>query len=179
MKIRKIAEYEIDGPLKNKLQQLVTSSFGEDYPSDRIYYKQLPHLRFVVSDEENEVIGQVGLDYRVMNLNGNIVNVLGLIDLCVLESRRSEGIGSFILREIDAFCTPKPIDFILLFADDASLYSRNGYVSITTNCKWMQIDETTQTTIGLGHEQVEELMVKSVHGRVWEEGDLDLMGYLY
>lgn len=179
MRIEKILEYDIDNQLKNKLQKLLIESFGKDYPSDRIYYKQVPHFRFVVTNKYNEVIGQVGLDYRAMNLNRKVITVLGIIDLCVSETNRSNGIGSLIITEIDEFCKEKSIDFILLFADKPKLYLKNGFVSVKTKCKWLQIDDEEQITSGIGYKRIEELMIKEVGDRKWEEGELDLLGYLY
>lgn len=53
-----------------------------------------------------------------MNLNGKPIRVLGIIDLCVSEVKRSQGIGSLLLSEIDDFCEGKSVDFLLLFANN-------------------------------------------------------------
>jgi hypothetical protein len=66
MEILNINEYDIDIKLEKKISDLLVESFGEIYPKDRIYYKQLPHFRFLAFDKDN-LVGQVGLDYRVMN----------------------------------------------------------------------------------------------------------------
>lgn len=179
MEIKRISEYDIDPDLKNKLQGLLVDSFGEDYPSDRIYYKQLPHFRFVVIDAGNEIIGQVGLDYRVMNLNGKSIRVIGIIDLCVSKASESKGIGSSILSELNKFCKDKDIDYILLFADNPKLYLNNGFLSVKNKCKWLKINDEDGSTYGIGHEIIKELMIKEVKGKEWEEGELDLLGYLY
>ncbi|MFJ8513430.1 GNAT family N-acetyltransferase [Lysinibacillus xylanilyticus] len=111
MKIEKIFEYEINSQLRTKLQHLLVECFTDEYPNDRIYFKQLPHFRFIAIDDKSELVGQVGLDYRVMNLNGKPVRVLGIIDLCVSKMNRLQGIGSLLLSEIDDFCEGKSVDF--------------------------------------------------------------------
>lgn len=179
MKIEKIFEYEINGQLRTKLQQLLVECFTEEYPKDRIYFKQLPHFRFIAIDDKNQVIGQVGLDYRVMNLNGKPIRVLGIIDLCVSKTKRSQGIGSLLLSEIDDFCEGKSVDFLLLFADNKKLYLNAGFKSVNNECTWLKIDDETQTTYGIGHEIINELMVKEVGNKKWENGKIDLLGYLY
>ncbi|GKV70077.1 hypothetical protein NCCP2716_25750 [Sporosarcina sp. NCCP-2716] len=179
MKLVEVAEYDIDGKLEKDLQKLLRESFGEMYPTDRSYYKQLPHFRFIITDEDEQVMGQVGADYRVMSLNGKPIRVLGVIDLCVSEAHRSKGIGSFLLAEIDNFCKGKNIDFVLLFADNPALYLKNGYSTAKNNCKWLQIDEVKQTTYGIGMEVNNELMIKKLGNENWASGDLDLLGYLY
>lgn len=179
LKIDKVFEYDISKERSMKIQQLLTESFPEVYPTDRIYFKQLPHFRFLAFNQEHQLIGHVGLDYRVMNLNGKAVKILGVIDLCVSRNARSQGVGSRLLLEIDRFSQGRNIDFLLLFADKINLYVRNGYQPVRNNCKWLQINDETQATKGIGIEDLEELMIKQVGMTKWSEGDLDLLGYLY
>jgi predicted N-acetyltransferase YhbS len=179
LKIEKISEYDINVKLEAKIQALLTNSFREIYPSNRIYFKQLPHLRFLAFNQENQLVGHVGLDYRVMNLNGEPLKILGIIDLCVSQNTRSKGIGTTLLLEVDEFAKGRNIDFILLFADNKTLYLRNGYKTCENKCKWLKIDNESQITNGIGYESMNELMVKEVGKREWTEGDLDLLGYLY
>lgn len=130
MKIEKISEYDINVKLEAKIQALLTNSFREIYPSNRIHFKQLPHLRFLAFNQENQLVGHVGLDYRVMNLNGEPLKILGIIDLCVSQNTRSKGIGTTLLLEVDEFAKGRNIDFILLFADNKTLYDLDllGYL---------------------------------------------------
>lgn len=90
MKIKQVHEYNIDEKLEADIQNVLNRCFPEIYPTNRIYFKQLPHLRFLAFNQENQLVGHVGLDYRVMNLNGEIIKVLGLIDLCVSINNRSK-----------------------------------------------------------------------------------------
>lgn len=179
LKIEQIFEYEMNVELRNKLQLLLVECFTDEFPEDRIYFKQLPHFRFLAFDDDNELVGQVGLDYRVMNLNGKPIRVLGIIDLCVSKINRSQGIGSLLLNEIEAFCKGKSIDFLLLFADNKKLYSNVGFKSVNNECKWLKIDDENQTTYGIGNESINELMIKEVGSIKWGDGKIDLLGYLY
>ena len=180
MNINRINEYDITDELQTKLQKLLIECFEDEYPKDRIYFKQLPQFRFIITDNRtDDVIAQVGLDYRMMNLNGQPITILGIIDLCVSASHRSKGIASLLLSNIDTFCKGKKIDFILLFADQPDLYVSNGFKSFQNICTWLQIDDENQTTYGIGKEKIEELMIKEVEGSLWEHGELDLLGYLY
>ncbi|MCK1988158.1 GNAT family N-acetyltransferase [Lysinibacillus fusiformis] len=179
MKIETIYDYEINGSLRAKLQYLLTECFAEDYPKERIYFKQLPHFRFIATDDKNELVGQVGLDYRIMNLNGKPIRVLGIIDLCVSKNQRSQGIGSLLLSKIDEFCKGKSVDFLLLFADNKKLYVNAGFKSVHNECTWLKIDNKNQTTNGIGYEKINELMIKEIGNIKWEDGKIDLLGYLY
>nr|WP_160042662.1 GNAT family N-acetyltransferase [Paenibacillus sp. USDA918EY] len=163
MKIEKVFEYDLSNELEAAIQELLIDSFPDIYPKDRIYFKQLPHFRFLAFNEENQLIGHVGLEYRVMNLNGKPVKILGVIDLL----------------EVDQFSEGRNIDFILLFTDKMNFYLRNGYKPVKNKCKWMKIDYETQTINGIGHEEVDQLMIKEVGKTVWSGGDLDFLGYFY
>lgn len=179
VKIDMVFDYEMGNDLASNIQELLSESFQEDFPKNRIYFKQLPHFRFVAFNEKNQLVGQVGIDYRVMNLNGDPIRVLGLIDLCVTQNTRSQGIGSMLLLEIEQFCCNRNIDFLLLLADNKTLYLKNGYRSVTNKCKWLKINHESQITRGIGYEEIEGLMIKEVGKYGWREGDLDFLGYLY
>lgn len=179
MKIKRVYDYEIDDALRKNIQELLLECFEDDYPKERIYFKQLPHFRYLILNNENKLVAQVALDYRVMNLNGNPVRVLGVIDLFVTKEYRSNGLGSLLLSEIEKFSQNKLIDFLLLFADNKNLYLKNGYRSVENKCKWLKIDNENQSTLGLGVEVISELMIKELGNVKWHNGELDLLGYLY
>ncbi len=172
-----VLELEVIGDTHDELQSLLCESFGDGYPKERIYFKQKPHFRLLAYNSD-ELIGHVACDYRVMNLNGNPINTLSLIDVCVPRARRSQGIASRLLYEATRFCQDKAIDFILLCADNPVVYERNGFQSVQNQCKWLKINDLNQSTIGIGCETIKELMVKPVGEKEWEEGELDLLGYL-
>ncbi|MEK4484315.1 GNAT family N-acetyltransferase [Psychrobacillus sp. FSL H8-0484] len=179
LKIIKVIECEIDNELTENIQELLTESFQNMYPNNRIYFKQVPHFRFLAFNEEKHLLAQVGLDYRVMNLSGKLIKVLGIIDLCVSRESHAKGIASLLLEEIDKYCEKKDIDFLLLFADNKTLYLKNGYKSVKNKCKWLKIDDRNQTILGIGYEESSELMIKKIGMNEWTEGDLDFLGYLY
>lgn len=179
MYIEKIYECDIEKGLKLRIQKLLIESFPNEYPTDRIYFKQLPHLRFLAFDENKDIVAQVGLDYRIMNLNSRAIKVLGIIDLCVLNSHRSRGIASLLLSEVNKFAKKRDVDFLLLFADNMGVYLKNGFIPVKNRCKWMRIDDENQTTIDIGSRIFEQLMIKEVGNIRWMQGELDLLGYLY
>jgi len=176
MKIIKLNEYDIDNEAENDLQNLLIECFPDVYPLDRMYYKQMPHFRYLAYDEET-LIAQVGLDYRAMNLNGSAIKVLGIIVLCVKKEYRGKNLASILLNKIDDFAKLHNVDFLLLFADTETVYLRNGFIRTKNICKWLKINE--YETLGIGEEAIEELMVKKIGQKEWEDGYLDLLGYLY
>ncbi|MDH2332410.1 MULTISPECIES: GNAT family N-acetyltransferase [Paenibacillus] len=179
MKIDQVFEHDISEKLAASIQALLIDSFSEIYPTDRIYFKQLPHFRLLAFNHEYQLIGHVGLDYRIMNLNGETIRVLGLIDLCVSKNVRSQGIASALLLEIEKLSVTRNIDFILLFADNMNLYLRNGYKPVKNKIKWLKIDNEKIITTGIDFEKIDGIMIKEVGKMDWSEGDLDFLGYLY
>ncbi|WP_214703354.1 MULTISPECIES: GNAT family N-acetyltransferase [unclassified Exiguobacterium] len=178
MNIQQMMEFEIGEALDKQLTELLMKSFDPLY-HERSYFKQLPHLRLIACDEQQHVIGQVGLDFRVMNLNGDPIRVLGIIDLCVQEEWQGRGIGGALMERVIALGDEHEIDFLLLFADRPHLYEQIGFHKVSNTCTWLQIDDQNQTTRGIGEAPFDELMVKTVGDKQWMEGTLDLLGYLY
>ncbi|TCI62995.1 GNAT family N-acetyltransferase [Exiguobacterium sp. SH0S2] len=178
MEIQRYMELDIDEKLNNELSDLLVASFEPLYPKRR-YFKQLPHLRLLVFGDRGQVVGHVGLDYRVMNLNGQPIQVLGVIDLCVQEDVRGNGIGEALLNEVISIGETKQIDFLLLFADRPDLYLRAGFSHVDNACSWLQIDDERQMIRGIGEESFDELMIRPVGTKAWTDGRLDLLGYLY
>jgi predicted N-acetyltransferase YhbS len=179
MDIVKINEYEIDLQKSAEIQSLLTECFPGIYPENRIFFKQVPHFRLLAHDEMGMLVGHAGLDYRVMNLDGKHVRVLGLIDLCVKREYRSQGIASQLLKYLDEFSLNNNIDFILLFADDPSVYRLNGFISAANECRWLKINDEVLMSLAIGEEVIGELMIKETGSISWSDGSLDMLGYLY
>lgn len=176
MEITKINEYDIDVELETRIQNLLLECFPDIYPEDRIYYKQLPHFRYLAFDKDI-LIGHVGLDYRVMNLNGMFIRVLGIVDICIKEEYRGNGLASKLLQTIEGFSVTHKLDFLLLFTDIEPFYLKNDFISVNNTCKWTKIDE--HKTLGIGEDIIKELMIKQTGNRVWKDGYLDMLGYMY
>ncbi|WP_214820754.1 MULTISPECIES: GNAT family N-acetyltransferase [unclassified Exiguobacterium] len=177
MEIREVLEFDLDEVMERQLRELLMASFAPLYPK-RTFFKQTPHQRLIAFDE-SRVIGQVGLDYRVMNLDGVPVRVLGIIDLCVQEDERGNGVGKKLVEAVVALGERKAVDFVLLFADRDDLYVKTGFVHATNPCTWLQINDQQLTTHGIGEDTFTELMIRPVGDKLWTEGTLDFLGYLY
>ncbi|MGE6490631.1 GNAT family N-acetyltransferase [Exiguobacterium sp. NPDC077395] len=177
MRIEQHLEMTLSESMDKELVELLQHAFPSIYPNRR-YFKQLPHLR-LIAYEDKQIIGQVGLDFRVMNMDGTPIHVLGIIDLCVREEVRGRGVGRALMEKVIALGEEYPIDFLLLFADRPELYERIGFRAVTNTCTWFQIDDENQTTRGIGEARFEELMIRQVGDKRWTDGKLDLLGYLY
>jgi len=142
----------------------------------RSYGKQLPHIRFLAHDAD-QVIGHLGVDHRVMRFGHRIHSVFGLIDLCVAEDRRHQGIGSALINAATECATGAGIDLLLLIAHNPRVYARNGFIGLDAKCSWLRIDE--HTNYGVAVEQIcNELMFKPLSGNLNLSGPIDFLGYM-
>ncbi|MDH6221984.1 GNAT family N-acetyltransferase [Streptomyces pseudovenezuelae] len=174
MKTETKAEHEIDSSSREAIQELLSACFPQ-YPS-RTYYKQLPHLRHLAW-EDGILAAQVGIDHRMIKNGDTALRIFGIIDLCVAASARSRGIASRLLAEVEAAARTSGVDAILLFADDPRIYLANGYEKVANCAKWLMIND--HETLGIAEKPIAEMMVKMLSGDSWDEGSVDLLGYLF
>jgi len=176
LKIQTKTDAQLSQKEHTQILSLLNASFDNIFPN-RIFFKQIPHERILVK-ENDTVVGQVGIDYRAMNLGGRLVDVVGIIDLCVADAHRGKGIGTQLLQSVDNQYKAKA-DFILLFADEHKVYLNNGFQLANNKVTWLGIDEGK--TIGVISKNMGDcLMYKPIkQGATWTEDDLDMMGYLY
>ena len=176
LSIKKIHEYEISEDTHSEITRLWNVCFDEE-ELDRSYFKQLPHIRFLAY-ENNQLIGHLGVDYRVFSVNGKPIPVFGVIDLCVLPNYQKQGVASALLTSLESLADIHLINHILLIARDNRLYSKHGYSYINEYCSWLRIDE--HKNYGVAFEKIDnEVMIKSLHGQVWPVGPIDFLGYMY
>lgn len=180
MTVELIEEFRLDADTKKQIADLVRVCFPEEEFNGRTYFKQLPHYRLLLK-EKTKVIGQLGLDYRVMKLNDKAINVLGIIDLTVLPSYQGQGFGTKLLKELDKIVAQNihNVDFLFLVADKHKFYENCGYKLTKQKVKWLAIEE--HINYGLQEKKIDDcLMYKQVGQFAWtENGELDMFGYWY
>ena len=172
----RVAEAEISADRSRQLQSLLQASFP-GYPG-RSYFKLPPHFRYLALTGSGEVAGQAGVELRVIRVEGTVVRTFGVVDLCVAPRQRSRGLAGRILAEVTGFARDCEMAFVILFADDDRLYTRNGWARVTNRCSWVRIDN--HVTLGLaGPADTGAMMVKATGPQPWPEGDVDLLGHLF
>jgi predicted N-acetyltransferase YhbS len=180
MRSELIDEFRLDKETKKQITDLIKICFPEVEFNGRTYFKQLPHYRLLLK-EETKVVGQIGLDYRVMTLNGKPINVLGIIDLTVLPSYQGQGFGTKLLKELDKIVEQNNlnIDFLFLVSDNHKFYENCGYKLTKQKVKWLAIEE--HINYGLQENEFDDcLMYKQVGQINWtENSELDMFGYWY
>lgn len=180
MEFELIDEFKIDEKTKSDIAELLQMSFPEEDFKGRTYFKQLPHYRLLLK-ENDKLIGQLGLDYRVMSLNKKVIRVMGIIDLMIDKEFQGKGYGTKLLKEIDNITKnfSNNIDFLFLVADKHKFYESCGFKLTKQKVIWFQTEE--HINYGIGDDYFSDcLMYKQIGNIEWEEdGILDMLGYWY
>lgn len=172
-----IQDFEISMELDDKIRRLLQTSFADwDYPAERRYYKQRPPRRLLAWDS-GRLIGQVGVEYRSVRLSDGPAGIFGIIDLCIDPGFRRRGIARSLLLAVEELGRRHSLEFLVLFALDERLYLDLGYEHQSNCLRWLKIHD--HRSLGIGEERVDELMVKPLTSRLWADGDVDLLGYLF
>lgn len=169
--------YEIDvTPAQHKAIEVLRNRSFPHHQVKRSYFKQLPHMR-ALQYEQEQLIGYLGLDYRVIKVGNEAYKILGIIDFCIDEDYQNQGFGSSMLSEVAAFAETKDVDFVILMSDLHDFYITQGYTQTKGIHSWLRIDE--HSNYGVAVESVDELYIKSISGKTWAGGHVDWLGYMF
>jgi GNAT superfamily N-acetyltransferase len=173
--VARVAEAELGADIRRQVQALLQLCFP-GYPR-RAYFKLPPHFRYLAR-AQGALVGQMGVEFRVVRVGSEILRTFGVVDLCVRQSERSRGLAARLLTEVTGLARSCGMDFVILFADDDRVYARNGWTREANPCTWVKIHE--HTTVGLTRAaQTGALMVKAIGPQAWPEGEVDLLGHLF
>jgi GNAT superfamily N-acetyltransferase len=173
--LARVAEAEIGTGIRQQVQALLQMCFP-GYPS-RSYFKLPPHFRYLAT-AHGELVAQMGVELRVIRVGSEVFRTFGVVDLCVMQGERSRGLAARLLAEVTEFARSCGMDFVILFADDERVYTRNGWAHAGNRCTWLKIHD--HTTLGLARAaETGALMVKGIGQQTWPEGEVDLLGHLF
>ena len=173
-------EFNISSDTSKEINALLKKSFPGTKYENRDYYKQLPHYR-ILARKEKRLIGQLGIDFRVMNLNDQAINVFGVVDLCVDPKYRRKGIGRLLMERFEKIAKdhPNKIDFLFLVTDTPNYYKNMGFSITDITTTWLKIDQHKNYGIGKERRNDASFLIKNVSNKQWKDGELDLLGYMY
>ena len=176
MYIERHLESEISSDTHRAIQALRNSCFIE-HAVPRSYGKQLPHFRILASDDQ-ELVGHVGVDHRVMRFGDQVCSVFGVVDLCVAEDMRGKGIGGALLSRIEEYARRGRIDVMFLLCYKPELYLSQGFRRLDAECNYLGIDE--HKNLGVLSEHLSgEIMIKSFGMDQLPTGPIDFLGYMF
>ncbi|OKH87724.1 acetyltransferase [Thalassospira sp. TSL5-1] len=172
-----IPEYEITAQNTTALATLLDNCFPDTFDG-RTYFKQLPHFRYLAFDGET-LIGQMGVDHRVIRVAGEIIKIFGIIDLCAAQTHRNAGIATKLLEQLEGLATPSNVDFLVLMGDIDTLYLKNGFQHVTpAPTKWLAIEDIETFSV-IERDLSDCFLVKPLTNKHWPGGQIDMLGYLF
>ncbi|MEG1312706.1 MAG: GNAT family N-acetyltransferase [Bacilli bacterium] len=175
--IHHLSETTIDNILEKELVALLEECFPHIFDG-RTYFKQIPHSRLLCY-ENGILIGQLGLDFRIIRVGDTLLRALGVIDLCISPHFRSQMRGTAMLKRVALIAEQARADFQILFADDSSLYIKNGYKPVEpAMVTWLAIEE--RKTYGIIEKDMSGiLLARPTKNLSFPPGKIDLLGYLF
>ena len=176
MQTETLQEYEIGPELQDQIIHLRNRCFPE-YQRERSYYKQIPHFRMLVLDQDR-VIAQMGVDHRVISVGKRPVRIFGIIDLCVDTKVRGKGIASELIDRATDLASSHEIDFLFLLADDHRVYKNSGFVTVDEVCQWLRIHDHCNYGVAM-ERMTDTMMFKKIGSKDWPAGPVDLLGYMF
>lgn len=176
--IKRFAEDRVNDLLRRQLAKLLQECFTDKF-ENITYFKQLPHFRYVL-EADGRPIAQLGIDHRIMNFDGVPKRIYGVVNLCVSQDYRGNGMAGMLLKAMEKDAQKANVDSILLLAENPALYTNHGYRFLNAECRWLGIDDEKQISIGLLTENIEsELMIKGVVESCVDYHQVDFLGYMF
>ena len=173
-----VNEYEIDEGQRHQILALLKECFP-GYFDCNIFFKQISKER-ILAYHKNRLIGQLGLENRVIRIGNELVSIFGVVDLCVYEKYRLQGVATELLKIIEEKAKRNKVNFCLLFADEHNLYLKNGYSLVNNECVWLGIEDNY--SIGIIKRKLNNCMlVKKITGNTpWDNSaSIDLLGHIF
>ena len=176
MKFTEHSATDSPDPVRNAAVAGLLDTCFDSGHGGRTFHKQIPHGRLLVWSG-SDLMGHVGMDYRVVRVGDATLPILGIVDLCVAPSARRQGIGATLLQRAEERARGQ--SFALAMADDHRLYLRTGYSLIpNTDVTFLAIDEVRCHSV-IRRDLSEIFMVKQLAGDAWPDGPIDLLGHLF
>lgn len=178
MRIERIEEYFLTKKTHEAIHSLLLEGFGQ-YPAGRDFFRQLPAFRLLVWSDQQELIGHMAVEHRLVNNQGQLVRIFGIADFTVAISHRNQGIGTNLLHILTDLGHTCEVDFLLLLAHNSgSVYQRQRFVAVDAQCKWLLIQQ--DQSLGVLNRFIEgSLMIKPISNLSWKEGNLDFLGHIF
>ena len=174
--IQRIEDYLIPPAVDLEIKELLKNCFPQ-YPENQSYLNQRPSFRYLKYDDE-QLIAHLGVESRIISIEGKVCRVFGIVDLCVHEKFQSKKLASSLLKELEKFSKECNIDFILLFTTSSKFYEKLGFKQVHNKSRWLMIQKNQ--SLGVARRSVSDsLMVKAIGKKEWMPGEVDLMGHIF
>ncbi|MEZ5038369.1 MAG: GNAT family N-acetyltransferase [Saprospiraceae bacterium] len=175
MKIEKTEEFLLNENTHTIISALLLECFP-GYPKGRSYFKHPPTFRYLIWEKE-ALVGHMGVDYRLISHDHELIPIFGIMDLCVLPAFQHRRLASKLLIELEELGKKSGVDFLLLVAQSLDLYLNNGFLPVKNTCQWLLL--SGNQSLGLVRRSIADIMVKPLQQKEWPLGMIDFMGPLF
>ena len=174
-----ITDHSISDPVnpeqEAKLANLLELCFDGAHEG-RTYFKQMPQRR-LCAWQDTDLIGHVGIEYRIIHVGDQLLSVVGIVDLCVAPHARRTGLGASLLDRAEH--TGRGQSFALAMADDTRLYDTQGYQRVNDALvTFLAIDDLRSHSL-IERDCSDFFMCKPLSEMQWPRGSIDMLGYLF
>ncbi len=162
--------------MESEIKALLNDCFPQ-YPENQSYLNQRPSFRYLLHENE-QLIAHLGVESRVISIDGNVSKIFGIVDLCVKENFQSKKLATSMIKELEKLAKKCQVDFILLFTTSNKFYEKLGFEQAQNKSRWLMIQK--HQSLGVARRSVaDSLMVKGIGKKVWMAGEVDLMGHIF
>ena len=170
-----IHETDLSAADEAMIVDLLMRAFGPDFEG-RSYFKQRPHLRFVIRDE-GRIVSHLTVAFRDIRLGEARVTIGGIGEVATDATHRGRGHAGHVLDAAIAHLRGSLAEFALLYGD-APLYEARGFVHATNRLTFPRLDAAR--TGGVQSRVVEGFKVLPLGARRWDfAAPVDLVGHLF
>lgn len=173
--LERVEEYQLSPQQHQLITDLLRGVF-DVYPAGRSYYKQLPHFR-LLAWEQDQLVGHLAAECRIINVGGEPVKVFGIADLCVAATHQQRRIATRLVAELEELGRQYAMEFLVLLTTEPAIYQALSFTARKANCCWLLISNFQ--TLGVMRRSVDNIMVKPLSGRAWPGGDIDFLGHIF
>ena len=172
----RIEEYRLEEGQHQAITRLLERAFP-GYPSGRSYFKQLPSFRFLAYADDR-LAGHLAIEHRMIRAGNSPVRIFGISDLCVDPDLQLQQMGRQLLEAAEREAALHAIDFLVLIGHEQAFYQKMGYSPQNNRCRWVSIGD--HQSIGLVEGRLPGgLWIKPVSGKIWGDGVIDFLGYMF
>lgn len=175
MDIEQVAEYELSAQDRQEVRNLLETVFSS-YPEDEAYWHQLPNFR-LLARKERALVGHLGVEYRRVRVGAEHFRIFGISDLCVHPEVSRSGVGTSLVKRLEALAPDYGVQFLLTFATHPDFYRKCGFEEVQTHCRWLMIHQGV--SMGVMQRKLNGVMVKAMEAHSWPVGELDLLGHIF
>ncbi len=175
--LERVEEFMLDRNDIMNLKALLASCFPE-YPEQSTFFTQLPSFRYL-AHFDNQLIGHLGVDFRMINNGGQICKALCISDVCVKAGFRKNQLASKMLQQLENDAREKQIDFNILIANDSKIYQHLGYHNCANKFRWLMIQKSHSLGVVQRNLGRNAFMIKSISGKKWSNNVTDLLGPIF